>query len=46
MFKTWSKYFGLEAQSGSSREQGLVRLGPMGHVCTTPFHVISGQPNH
>ncbi|CAA6654033.1 unnamed protein product [Spirodela intermedia] len=28
------------------REQRLKWLGPIGHVCTTPFHVTSGQPNH
>ncbi|CAA6675130.1 unnamed protein product [Spirodela intermedia] len=25
---------------------GLKRLEPIGHVCSTPFHVTGGQPNH
>ncbi|CAA6674265.1 unnamed protein product [Spirodela intermedia] len=36
-----------EAQLGSSHEQGLERLGPIGHMCATPFHITSGyNQNH
>ncbi|CAA6674990.1 unnamed protein product [Spirodela intermedia] len=37
---------GSEAQSGSSREQGLERLGWIGRgTCAPlPFHVTGGQP--
>ncbi|CAA6662396.1 unnamed protein product [Spirodela intermedia] len=37
---------GSEAQSGSSREQGLERLGwiDRGTCAPLPFHVTGGQP--
>ncbi|CAA6671873.1 unnamed protein product [Spirodela intermedia] len=36
---------GSEAQSGSSREQGLERLlGSIGTCAPLPFHVTGGQP--